>query len=181
MLSFWKSIFCVEAGFALPIVTLRIGRTAGSITPPRFALSRCGLGAWPGRFRCVSGKNQSRCAGLGFSPSLRSKLPYGPKLRASRCHAAGWAHCRVDNSAALRAVTLRRLRNARLPSVSDLEQGRFASLRFRVLAPVHPRCSARLSASSYHASSPLFSGSTSSRALMPTSIMESSGSKVVKF
>ena len=33
----------------------------------------------------------------------------------------------------------------------------------------------------YQASSPFTSGSTSSRARMPTSIMESSGSKVVKF
>ena len=33
----------------------------------------------------------------------------------------------------------------------------------------------------YQASSPCFSGRTSSSALMPTSIMESSGSKVVKF
>ena len=98
-------------------------------------------------------------------------------VRASWDHAADWAHGRVaftlsrtktspaqralgfhprcapsspmGLSSALRAVTLRRLRHARLPSVSGLKQGRFASLRFLALAPVHPRCSARLRASSY--------------------------------
>ena len=44
-------------------------------------------------------------------------------------------------------VTLRRLRDARLPSVSGPERGRFAAFPFRALAPVHPRCSARLRAS----------------------------------
>ena len=41
--------------------------------------------------------------------------------------------------------------------------------------------SAFLHSAFYQASSPFTSGSTSSRARMPTSIMESSGSKVVKF
>ena len=43
-----------------------------------FSLSRCGLGAWPGRFRSVSGW----CSVLPAlpSPSLRSKLPYAPIL-----------------------------------------------------------------------------------------------------
>ena len=41
--------------------------------------------------------------------------------------------------------------------------------------------SAFLHSAFYHASSPFTSGSTSSKALMPTWIMESSGSKVVKF
>ena len=66
--------------------------------------------------------------GFGFHPRFAPSSPMGL-------------------SSALRLVTLRRLRNARLPSVSGLEQIRFASLRFRALAPVHPRCSARLHAS----------------------------------
>ena len=37
--------------------------------------------------------------------------------------------------------------DARLPSGSGLKQARFAVLRFRPFAPVHPRCSRRLSAS----------------------------------
>ena len=49
----------------------------------RFVLSRCGLGPWPGRFHFVSGHKQPGHAGLGLHPSLRSKLPYGPVLRAS--------------------------------------------------------------------------------------------------
>ena len=38
------------------------------------------LGAWPGRFRFDLDKIQSSLAGLGFLPSLRSKLPYAPTL-----------------------------------------------------------------------------------------------------
>ena len=37
-------------------------------------------------------------ARLGLHPSLRSKFPCVSILRASYCHAAGWAHGRVDNS-----------------------------------------------------------------------------------
>ena len=44
-------------------------------------------------------------------------------------------------------VTLRRLRDARLPCDSGSKQVCFAAPRFFVLAPVHPRCSARLCAS----------------------------------
>ena len=91
--------------------------------PPRFGLSRCALGPWPGCFHSVSGKNQSRTAGLGFSPSLRSKLPYGPKLRASRCHAA---------AAAPRAASLRlglKTGPLRVPSVSRPRSGPSALLR----------------------------------------------------
>ena len=44
-------------------------------------------------------------------------------------------------------VTLRRLRDARLPCDSGSKQVCFAAPRFFVLAPVHPRCSARLRAS----------------------------------
>ena len=107
-------------------------------------LSRCGLDTRPGRFRCDSGHKQPGPARLGLHPSLRSKLPCVSILRASYCHAAGWAHGRVDNSSdsgqtrfspwlplgsahPLRSlsplcacpprflVTLRRLCNARLP------------------------------------------------------------------
>ena len=46
------------------------------------------------------------------------------------------------------------VRDGRLPCVSDLKQARFAALRFRALAPVHPPCSRRLSASPCHASHP---------------------------
>ena len=41
-----------------------------------------GLAARPGRFRCVSGKTRLRYAAAGLSPSLRSKLPHCPLLRA---------------------------------------------------------------------------------------------------
>ena len=56
-----------------------------------------------------------------------------------------------------------------------------------VFSPRRPRRSpfilhsAFLHSAFYHASSPFTSGSTSFSAVMPTSIMESSGSKVVKF
>ena len=56
-----------------------------------------------------------------------------------------------------------------------------------VFSPRRPRRSpfilhsAFLHSAFYQASSPFTSGSTSSKALMPTWIMESSGSKVVKF
>jgi hypothetical protein len=59
-------------------VTLRLFATA-----PRFALSRCGLGTWPGRFLSDSDKIQIFYENLGFLSSLRSKLPYVPTLRAS--------------------------------------------------------------------------------------------------
>ena len=47
-------------------------------------------------------------------------------------------------------VTLRRLRDARLPCDSGSKQVCFAAPRFFVLAPVHPRCSARLRRSFSH-------------------------------
>ena len=46
-------------------------------------LSRCEAVRTLGRFRCGSGKTRSRCAGPGLLPSLRSKLPRCPLLRAS--------------------------------------------------------------------------------------------------
>ena len=138
------------------LVTLWIGRAAGEITPPSSPPNRRPPGL------------------LGLPASALSLSPLRAYPRASACHASLWAHGRVaftasrakpaplrgfgfhprfapsspmGLSSALRLVTLRRLRNARLPSVSGLEQIRFASLRFRALAPVHPRCSARLHAS----------------------------------
>ena len=55
---------------------------------PRFAVVTLRLGARPGRFPFASDKTQSRCAGLGLLPSLRSKLPCAPiaalRMRASR-------------------------------------------------------------------------------------------------
>ena len=66
-------------GFAHPLrVLCRCSQRLG-----RFALSRCGLGAWPGRFRFDSEHKQPRFAVLGLYSSLRSKLPYAPILRAS--------------------------------------------------------------------------------------------------
>ena len=47
----------------------------------RLAVSRFGLGAWPGRFHSDSGWYPGLTAHL--SPSLCSKLPYAPILRAS--------------------------------------------------------------------------------------------------
>ncbi len=46
-------------------------------------LSRCEAARTLGRFRCDSGKTQSHCVGLGLLPSLRSKRPRCPLLRAS--------------------------------------------------------------------------------------------------
>ena len=54
-------------------------------------LSRFGLGAWPGRFHSDSGKIQICCADLGFLPSLRSKRPYAPTLRASSRTVPRWS------------------------------------------------------------------------------------------
>ena len=50
---------------------------------PHLVMSRCGLGARPGRFPCDSGHKQPGVARLGLYPSLRSKLPCAPILRAS--------------------------------------------------------------------------------------------------
>ena len=57
------------------------------------------------------------------------------------------SRCGTLAASALRFVTLRRLRDARLPCDSGSKQVCFAAPRFFVLAPVHPRCSARLRAS----------------------------------
>ena len=88
----------------------------------RFCLSCFALGPWPGRFHCVSGKT-SPAARVWFSPSLRSKLPYGPKLRTSSCHAA---------AAAQRAASLRLGLGTdplRVPSVPRPRSGPSALLR----------------------------------------------------
>ena len=61
---------------------LNLGRTGVSGVRAS-ALSRCGLGARPGRFPCDSGHKQPGFALLGLYPSLRSKLPCVPILRAS--------------------------------------------------------------------------------------------------
>ena len=179
----------------------------------RFPLSRCGLGARPGRqLRRLRRQTESVSQILGLPASALSLSPLRAYPRASPCHASLWAHDRVafapsraktspamralgfhprsapsspmGLSSALRAVTLRAGRMA--GSTTPPTPGRPGSasgcpwtlpIRSGVCRPYAPA----LRASYYHASSPLFSGSTSSRALMPTSIMESSGSKVVKF
>ncbi len=46
-------------------------------------LSRCEAARTLGRFRCDLGKIQICSANLGFLPSLRSKRPRCPLLRAS--------------------------------------------------------------------------------------------------
>ena len=61
-------------------------------------MSRCGLGAWPGRFRFDSEHKQPRFAVLGLHSSLRSKLPYAPILRASFC---AWTRCGNSSGAIL--------------------------------------------------------------------------------
>lgn len=55
--------------------------------PSRFLLSCCGLGVRSGCFRFDFGRKQSGYGRLGLHPSLRSKLPCTPILRASCCHA----------------------------------------------------------------------------------------------
>lgn len=132
------------------MITLRIGYTALPYGPVLRA-SHCHAADWAhGRvaFTSSQGTNSPAHAGLGLRPSLRSKLPYGPVLRASHCHAA---------AASQRAASLR------LGQIPAPLGGSWAF----ALAPVHPRCFARLRASgldetdtnsspvSYHTSGPL--------------------------
>ena len=179
------------------MITLRIGYTALPYGPvlraswchaADWAHSRVA-------FTSSQGTNSPAHAGLGLRPSLRSKLPYGPVLRASWCHAADWAHSRVaftssqgTNSPAHAGLGLRPSLRSKLPYGPVLRASwchaaaasqRAASLRLGqipaplggswafALAPVHPRCFARLRASgldeidqnsspvSYHTSGPL--------------------------
>ena len=134
------------------IVTLRLCATRGfpptraglraALRPcarPRFAPSSPARGlraschaaarSRPGRFRCDSGHKQPGCARLGLYPSLRSKLPCSrpPRFLLSRC-----------GGCATRGFPPTRNTNARA----------FSPPWFVFLAPVHPRCSARLRASS---------------------------------
>ena len=122
--------------------------------PPLWAVLRaswCHAADWAHSrvaFTSSQGTNSPAHAGLGLRPSLRSKLPYGPVLRASHCHAA---------AASQRAASLR------LGQIPAPLGGSWAF----ALAPVHPRCFARLRASgldetdtnsspvSYHTSGPL--------------------------
>ena len=136
--------FCHAAAAARRAASLRLGLKTGLLrspsvfrprsgpsallrTPPRFVLSRCGGCATRG-FPATRAQNWSASQPLGFSSSLRS-------IRAA------------PHASALRFVTLRRLRDARLPCDSGSKLVCFAAPRFFVLAPVHPRCSARLRAS----------------------------------
>ena len=64
------------------VFCLRCGPSGLLTTVSRFSLSRCELGVRPGRFRSDSGWSPGRHAALR-SPSLRSKLPCAPILRAS--------------------------------------------------------------------------------------------------
>ena len=144
-----------------------------------------GEGALPGTCLC------SNCA--GDWTRLSSAL--------SCYHAADWARGQVDSSAQAShplPCPLGRVQSLRCASFST--ENRFAGFSVESYSPPGnpgPACGGpwalpirsgvcrsyapALRASYYQASSPLFSGSTNSRALMPTSIIESSGSKVVKF
>ena len=111
--------------------TLRDHAAARS-RPARFLLSRCGLGARPGR------------------QLLRLRAdPVRPAAVPGLCPSAPESVSPVRLSSALLVVTLRRLRNARLPYDSEHKHSGFSPPWFVFLAPVHPRCSARLRASAY--------------------------------
>ena len=68
--------------------------------------------------------------------------------QSTSCFPGGPIRLPAPHACALR-VTLRRRRDARLPSGAGLKQSRNAALRFRALAPVHPGCAARLRASAH--------------------------------
>ena len=82
-----------RSGRALPALGSAHRSGPGSLLQgvQRFSLSRFGAGAWPGRFHSDSGKIQICCADLGFLPSLRSKRPYAPTLRASSRTVPRWS------------------------------------------------------------------------------------------
>ena len=98
--------------------------------PARLSVSRCGTLA----AGSLSLRLRTQTAGLRPSWFVSVAPLQAPLLTAS----------------ALIGITLRRLRDARLPCESDSKQPPLAAW-FLALPPVHPRCSARLRAYRYHA------------------------------
>ncbi len=89
--------------------------------PPRYpTVFTLRLGAWPGRFRCGSGKTQSHCVGLGLFPSLRSKLPYAPAAAPSKCAAFSALRSATPSMGAnMTATTPLNAEEGSLPSVAS--------------------------------------------------------------